>query len=262
MNLISVNIKILRKRHGFTQEELARKTGIKRSLIGSYEEGRAVPKMPVLQVLAHVFNTSIDSLISKDFSQTEQDESVKAASVLNNNLRVLSTVVDGNNKELVTVVPIKASAGYTSGYADPEYIESLPVFSLPLPELSKERTYRLFQIKGDSMMPIQSGSYVICEFVSDYREINEGKAYILVTGKDGIVYKRVYNNVEKTGEFLLKSDNPEYSPYSISANEVLEIWKSLGFISFSLPDADDVSLQKLSFMVNDLKEEVAKLKDN
>ncbi|OFX61686.1 MAG: hypothetical protein A2046_04650 [Bacteroidetes bacterium GWA2_30_7] len=259
MNLIGKNIRLLRKQMGITQEELAKKAGIKRSLIGSYEEGRAVPKMPVLQTIAHIFNINIDSLISKDFSQLEQSDNAKTNSVLNQGLRILSTVVSNDNKELISVVPIKAAAGYANGYSDPEFIESLPVFSLPLQELSKERTYRLFQIKGNSMEPVPSGAYIICEFIPDYRDINEGKPYIIVTGKDGIVYKRVYNMVEKTGEFLLKSDNPEYSPYSIAVNEVLEIWKALGFISFSLPDAEDVSLQKLSFIVNGLKEQVEKI---
>ncbi|OFX18058.1 MAG: hypothetical protein A2033_19485 [Bacteroidetes bacterium GWA2_31_9] len=259
MSFISINIKYLRKQQGLTQEELARKAGIKRSLIGSYEEGRAVPKMPVLQKIAHIFNVNIDSLVSKDFSQPEQNDNAKTNSVLNKELRILSTVVNADNKELISIVPIKAAAGYANGYSDPEFIETLPVFSLPLMELSKERSYRLFQIKGDSMMPIPSGSYIICEFISDYKDINEGGAYILVTGKDGIVYKRIYNMVDKSGEFLLKSDSPEFSPFNISANEVLEIWKSLGFISFSLPDAENVSLQKLSFIVNDLKEQVEKI---
>ena len=41
MTLISNNIKVLRKKAGFTQEQLSAKIGIKRSVLGAYEEGRA-----------------------------------------------------------------------------------------------------------------------------------------------------------------------------------------------------------------------------
>ena len=45
INVIGNNIKILRKKAGFTQGALAEQMGIKRSLIGAYEEGRAEPRI-------------------------------------------------------------------------------------------------------------------------------------------------------------------------------------------------------------------------
>src|SRR3546814_6005241 len=44
-------------------------------------------------------------------------------------VRVLSITVDGDDKENIELVPVKASAGYLNGYADPEYIAELPKFS-------------------------------------------------------------------------------------------------------------------------------------
>ena len=43
MTLVSNNLKILRKRNHWTQEQCADHLGIKRSLLGAYEEGRANP---------------------------------------------------------------------------------------------------------------------------------------------------------------------------------------------------------------------------
>jgi hypothetical protein len=54
------------------------------------------------------------------------------------------------------MVPLKASAGYLNGYADPEYVAKLPKFYLPM---FKQGTFRAFEIKGDSMLPIISGRY-------------------------------------------------------------------------------------------------------
>src|SRR5690606_38332737 len=83
-------------------------------------------------------------------------------------VRVLSITVDGDDKENIELVPIKASAGYLNGYADPEYIAELPKFSLPM---FRQGTYRAFEIKGDSMLPLQSGSVVIAEYVENWSEI-------------------------------------------------------------------------------------------
>jgi hypothetical protein len=57
--------------------------------------------------------------------------------------------------------PWFASAGYTRGYADPDYIEKLPQMKLPFLPSGK---HRAFPIKGDSMPPIREGSFVIAKF--------------------------------------------------------------------------------------------------
>ena len=49
MSLAGQNLKYLRKLRGWTQEEFATKLGIKRSLIGAYEEERADPRLDVFQ---------------------------------------------------------------------------------------------------------------------------------------------------------------------------------------------------------------------
>ena len=65
MAYLPSNLKKLRKDKGITQQELANKLGIKRSLIGSYEEGRAEPKLETMQNLALFYGLSIDDIINK-----------------------------------------------------------------------------------------------------------------------------------------------------------------------------------------------------
>ena len=36
-----------------------------------------------------------------------------------------------------------------------------------LEELAPDRTYRMFQIEGDSMLPIPSGASILCQYVDD-----------------------------------------------------------------------------------------------
>ena len=257
MENVGLNIKYLRKSKGLTQEELAKNVGVTRAVIGSYEESRAVPKLNVLTDLAYFFKISLDELVK--LKLWENPESMQHSSISGDNLRILSTTVNLENKELITTVPIQASAGYTNGYSDPTFVEKLPQFSLPLVELSKERTYRVFQIKGDSMEPIKSGSYIICEFVLNWNEIMDNKTYIVISKDDGIVYKRLFNNID-SGEIILKSDNPEYAAYTLKVDEIYEIWKALGFISFDLPESNSLSVNNLHQMILSLKKDIDDLK--
>ena len=230
MNYLASNIRFLRKQKELTQDELALEIDVNRSMIGTYEEGRAVPRIGVLQLLSVFFGVKIDDLINRDLSRgVSIDVDLKGA-----NLRVLATVVDRDDREMITIVPVKASAGYMSGYGDREYIEQLPRFSFPVPELGNERTRRVFQIRGDSMLPVQPGSYVLCEYLQDWTGLVDGETYVLLTLNDGIVYKRVYNQISQSNELILKSDNPDYRPYNIRINEVSELWKAIGVISFDL----------------------------
>ena len=50
MSIACQNLKYLRKQKGWTQQEFADKLGIKRSLLGAYEEERAEPHFDPLDV--------------------------------------------------------------------------------------------------------------------------------------------------------------------------------------------------------------------
>ena len=249
MNYLAQNIKYLRRTKKWTQQQLADKLLVKRALIGSYEEGRATPKIQVIQQLATLMELSVDDLLGIDLE--------KQKPVTKSSPQVLSVVVDQQNDELIPIVPVKASAGYLNGFADPQYIGSLPRFFMPVPELSRERTYRVFQLKGDSMLPVQPGSYVFCEFIADVDDLKEGQPYILVTKEEGLVYKRVY--LKENGQLLLKSDNPEYEAYFVNSNSVLELWRAKGVLSFELPKPESYGTKHISAVLDEMKQEIRKL---
>ncbi len=259
MKFIAENIKYLRKQKKLTQDELALKIGVKRSLIGSYEEGRAIPKLSLIQAMAYYFNVALNDLLDKDL-RVHEGSSIEAKDHIGSNLRVLTTVVNNENEELISLVPAKAAAGYLNGYGDVEYVESLTAFSLPLPEISHDRTYRIFQIKGDSMEPVPSGTYIICRYLDNWYSIKDGKTYVVLTKDEGIVYKRLYNRLEESKSIEMVSDNPFYTPFSVHISNIMEVWQAMGFISFQLPDADVPSLFKLNTMYTELKTELEQLK--
>jgi transcriptional regulator with XRE-family HTH domain len=264
MSLVSENIKFLRKYYHYTQEQLADKINIKRSLLGAYEEGRADPRLSNLLNMARVFDVPVDTIISKDVSGISGSDlfgSNSAEAGKADGLKILSITVNEQNEENIELVPQKASAGYLNGYADPEYLEELPKFKLPI--LSKNATYRAFEISGDSMLPIQPGSIIIGQYLESVEQITNGKTYILVTTREGVVYKRVFNYIAEKGCLFLVSDNKTYTPYEIKAEEVLEIWEARAYLSLHLPGPvaeSDMTVEKLASIVLDLQKEVIKLK--
>src|SRR5690606_35535486 len=138
----------------------------------------------LLKKIADFYNLTMDELandvIDDKWKPTARGN---AASV-----RALSITVDGEDKENIELVPVKASAGYLNGYADPEYIAELPRFSLPM---FRQSTYRALEIKGDSMLPLQPGSVVIAEYEEDWSSIKPGLTYLVISKDEGIVYKRI-----------------------------------------------------------------------
>jgi len=255
------NLKYLRKKYEMTQDELAGKLGVNRSVIGSYEEGRATPRLGALMQISCLFRIRIDELVSIDLKATPEEQ-LKSfrPKMQGTELRVLATVVNSVNKEQISVVPVQASAGYLGGYADVEYVETLPSFELPVAEMSAERTYRMFQIKGDSMLPIQSGSYIICEYLENWTSIKDGQPYVVLTETEGVVFKRLYNQLDTEGGFLFVSDNPLYDPYIVGPQDMLEVWKAKGVLSFSLDGSSDIEMQSLKSQIAKLSADVEKLK--
>lgn len=259
------NIKFLRKRRDRTQDDVAAALNLKRSTLSGYENGVAQPGIDVLISFSGYFNMSIDTLLKIDMtrlseSQLGELERGYDAYVKGSNLRVLTTTVNAENRENIELVAEKAKAGYTTGYADPEYIGELPVFSLPF--LSNKRKYRTFQLKGDSMHPIPDGSWVTGEFVQNWMDIVNGKAYIVFTLNDGIVFKILENNILKNGKLVLYSLNPLYEPYEVHVNEVKEIWKFVNYISSEIPEPvlpEKQIYQSIAAMKNDLQRIKAKL---
>jgi len=259
------NIKFLRKRRGRTQDDVAVALNLKRSTLSGYENGVAQPGIEVLVSFSRYFNMSIDTMLKIDMSKLSESQLGELergydAYVRGSNLRVLTTTVNKDNQENIELVPEKAKAGYTTGYADPEYIGELPRFRLPF--LSDKRKYRTFQLKGDSMLPIPDGSWVTGEFVQDWRDIKNGKAYVVFTLNDGIVFKIVENNLQNNGNLVLYSLNPVYEPYAVHINEVKEIWKFVNYISNELPEPvipEKQLIQAVASMKNDLERIKAKI---
>ena len=254
----SNNIKFLRKRKGRTQDDVAFSLNMKRSTLSGYENGVAKPSVEVLLAFSGYFKISVDTLIKVSLSALPESQLIQLERgydvyIKGSNLRILATTVDSENDENIELVSEKAKAGYTSGFADPEYIKVLPTFKLPF--LSHERKYRTFQISGDSMLPIPDKSYITAEFVENWSYIKDGQPCIILTIDDGIVFKIIENKIENSGKLILHSLNTLYEPYKIDVNEVKEIWKFVNYISSEMPDRN-IEKDELVSEIKAMRQEV------
>lgn len=246
MSQAGQNLKYLRKLRGWTQEEFAIKLGIKRSLIGAYEEERADPRLEVLEIVGDIFKLSLDDLLLRDLSNTGN-------SFLAKRRQQKMMTADRN---IIHFVPVKAAAGYLAGYADTEFIDELNTFTLPM---LSGGNYRAFEIIGDSMMPTPSGSIIVGEKVDNTDDVKSDQAYIVISRNEGIVYKRIVKNNKTKNKLTLVSDNPQYQPYQVSAEDVVELWLAQMVIS-KVSAQQRWDMNSLASMVNNLQTQVTTLK--
>ncbi len=247
MSYAGKNLRYLRKLRGWTQEEFANKLKIKRSLIGAYEEERAEPRLDVLETLCSIFKLSLDELLLKDLS---------AAKSGGNYMEKRRMLKMSTEAQIIQFVPVKAAAGYLAGYADPEFIDELNTFTLPM---LAPGNYRAFEIIGDSMLPTPSGSVIVGERVEDVEDVKANNTYIVISKSEGIVYKRVMKNNRLKNKITLVSDNPQYSPYNVNTDEVVELWKAQMVIT-KANTLQRWDVNQLAGLVNNLQEQVSTLK--
>src|SRR6188768_3215630 len=246
MSTAGLNLKYLRKLRGWTQEEFANKLNVKRSLIGAYEEERADPRLDVLEIVSDMFKLSLDELLLKDLSNTGNSYWMKRRQQ-----KMMSA-----DRNIIHFVPVKAAAGYLAGYADSEFIDELNTFTLPM---LTGGNYRAFEIIGDSMLPTPSGSVIVGEKVDNLEDVRNNAACIVVSKSEGIVYKRLVKNNRAKNKLTLVSDNPQYQPYQVNAEDVMELWQAQMVIS-KVSAQQRWDMNSLASMVNNLQSQVTNLK--
>ncbi|UTA69659.1 MULTISPECIES: LexA family transcriptional regulator [Emticicia] len=248
--LLSLNIAHLRKLKELSQGALAETLNVPRTTLGSWEEGKSSPTIDGLTNIAKFFGVSIDALITIDLTTVTDPQSLMEIG----GKRVLFPImVDEQGNDMIELVPVKASAGYLSGYNDPGFIQNLPRISLPYIANGK---YRGFPIVGDSMPPLEKGAFVIGKYLENLADIKDGKTYVILTQNDGLVYKRIHRFNKADGYLMLHSDNTYYAPYKLPFKEVFEIWEFVCSINPADTQPSDLLfsvLQSIQSDVNTIK---------
>jgi len=257
------NIRFLRERKKISQEVLARKLGITRAKLAALESGQTKAPQPEDYInFSEYFKFSIDALLKTDLGKLtgfklRELEAGNDVYVSGGRLRVLAISTDKENNENIEYVPVKAKMGYRAGYNDPEYIAALPKFSLP--DLPAHKTYRVFSSTGDSMLPIKPGTDFITEYVENWEKLKDTPCVLVLKSEGADFVFKFVTWQKKEHNFLLCSLNDEFKPYTVAADEVLEIWKYYRHITDELPEKELNSGQIMKMLLA-IKEDIDKLK--
>ncbi|MEK6477084.1 helix-turn-helix transcriptional regulator [Catalinimonas sp. 4WD22] len=340
MNTASQNIRYLRRKYQFTQEQMAQKLGIKRSLLGAYEEARANPRLEVLVKAAELFNVSVDQLVSKPLSRplkeslkTRQSPTgqsgTRQSGTRQSGTRQSGTYPDrmrhlheeevedefydeylpgeeqsddqvnnlidegderskqspqkrpylpprridfpstDNKKSLQRVRLVMESEfkHYFYNAVERDYLESLPELTLPLPSSSDH--YRAFEVADDAMQPVNRGAIVVGSRIESIQKLKDGKPHVLITRTEGVLFRRVFNHISRSGNLLLEANNQIYERISLPVlGKEVEAWEVVLYISAEDPyqfsptqSSEAMDLPRLTSIVLELQQEVMKLKE-
>jgi transcriptional regulator with XRE-family HTH domain len=255
MSYAGKNLKYIRKQREWTQEEMANQLQIKRSLVGAYEEERAEPRLEVQEAICALFNISLEEFLFQDLSLKGNAGADAGTSYLDRR-RSMKMDKSSSAAPIVPFIPVKAAAGYLAGYADPDFLDELNTFTLPM---LAPGDYRAFEIIGDSMLPTPSGSVIVGEKVDHIQDVKNSNTYIVVSNSDGVVYKRIITNDDHKEKLTLLSDNPLYEPYQVNSQDIVEVWKAVYIIQKA--GAQPMwNVDQLAGVVNSLQDKISNLK--
>lgn len=72
-NMIGMNIRVLRKKHKLSQEQLAEKVNVSRQTVAKWENDEALPDIYKCKILSEIFEVSLDQL-SRQMKEDEVNQ--------------------------------------------------------------------------------------------------------------------------------------------------------------------------------------------
>ncbi|MBR6939259.1 MAG: helix-turn-helix domain-containing protein [Clostridia bacterium] len=179
-------IKEFRKQAHLSQLELAELCGVHQTAVSQWEQGRTNPDTDTLVALAHIFHTSLGSILGLD----TPDDPVMVA------------------------VKGFVRAGEMTFIEDEDVCE----FAAISPELARRGEYCALKVRGSSMYPMfQDGDTVI---VRMQNTAEDNDIVVALEGRENATLKRL--KIQKNG-ILLMAENPEYESLFYTKEQVARL---------------------------------------
>ncbi len=238
MSVIGKNIKKIRSAQKISQNEFSDLFSVSRASVGSYEEGRAEPRIDTVISIANHFSLSIDTLLTKELTFDElyqlniieHDTSAEDAERL--------ALMDKDHRKEDTPLVVKENyLEYIVNYDHKDYINNLPFVRLPNTQYEKTRAFEVqdnaMEFNGHGLL---HGDILSCSPV-EKKDLRKNEVYVLVTDQN--IYVRRLVSTTPTLEF--RPDNPNFIRLDWSKHNWQELWKVDGFYSTIL---DPPSMQE------------------
>lgn len=242
--------KKVREEQHHTQQSFAELLGIG-TTTADIERGKTKISGKAVMELLRLFRINPLWLFGNSFTQY--------VDVSGGNVSPKVITVDKEENDTILLVNQKAAAGYPHNIQDVEYYESLPSFSIPLPEY-RNATYRGFQVEGDSMLPnIRPNEWVLGRAVPSISEATDSRIYIVVL-LDSVLVKKLQKVPGSPNHVRLVSLNPEYLPIDVEVKDIQELWQVNSKLTFGLEEPSESSLlRQLQASMEELKGQIRHL---
>ena len=231
MSFVGKNIKKIRKVNKLNQSQFAELFELSRSKIGSYEEERAEPKTDTLIKIAKHFSIPIEILITKEI--TLNDLTHFENSIHEDHLIQKKGIPHGNH---IPFVSTSENSNYLKNHHNQDYLDSLNLLCLPLPENIRTRAFQLssshiFVTKNNFHHDdILIGSFVNKKY---YQTIPRNQPYIIVTNERIICSFLLI----KDEQVFLKNN---FETTTILLDDITEMWTLIGRYENSITPNDPI----------------------
>ncbi|MFT4031881.1 MAG: helix-turn-helix transcriptional regulator [Siphonobacter sp.] len=158
-----------------------------------------------------------------------------------------------NVPSVIALVRKDQLTDYITKYRQPEFLQQLLQFQWPE---ARKGTFRAFEVGNDFTFP---GAIVVGEQVVDWFLLKDARHYLVITKTQGVLYRRVYNQLKIKNVLLLSSDQATTPTLELSAKDILELWLVRGFYSTQLPEPP-VSVERVKAIVEELRLELDRVK--
>ncbi len=95
---IGYRLKLLRKQHNLSQNELGRLLGVSKVSVSNYENGLRIPSMGTLLMILRVFNISADYILGRELNVVCEDSDNFSILLSSNDINIINEL--RNTKEL------------------------------------------------------------------------------------------------------------------------------------------------------------------
>lgn len=131
----------------------------------------------------------------------------------------------------VRIVEVKAQAGYMRGYADPEYMDTLPVIYVNR-DADHKGKFMAFTVSGDSMddgtrRALCHGDIVLGKELQLHHWQNKlhfNQYLFIVVHEEGVMFKQIAAHNPETGDFTCHSFNPQYDDFTLNIKDVKQLF--------------------------------------
>ncbi len=93
---IAENIRMLRKEHKMTQEQLAEAFGVTIGAVSKWEAGLSIPDISIIMEMAEYFETSVDVLLGYEWQQGRLGQSIEKVKILRNEKRFDEAIAEAD----------------------------------------------------------------------------------------------------------------------------------------------------------------------